>query len=133
MTLHPSFRPEVQRRRQQEFDQAGTRAEVDQLIQRWQREDLEGERVEAVQTAQIRALQERVRHLEEMLLDHDRVGLSDAVVDIVAMALARKLDEVESRMLKFLGVHQIGRTYPANAVVVKSGSLWISPKLPGCE
>jgi hypothetical protein len=37
-----------------------------------------------------------------------------------------KRREIERRMVKFHGVHEAGRTYEANALVVKRGSLWIS-------
>jgi hypothetical protein len=120
----------VQQRRQQEFDAARTRAEVDRLLERWQREDDAAARAEDWRTKQIA---EHGRRLDR--LEHG--ALSDALVDVLADVLAqtrkemtaeftKKLAEIEQKIPKFCGVHEAGRTYGPNALVVKSGSLWIS-------
>jgi hypothetical protein len=127
----------IQQRRQQEFDAAGTRAEVDQLIQRWQREDTELKCTETSQAKQISALEARVRHLEQVLLSENRCGLSDGVVDTIAMAMDTMRRRIEQKIPKFCGPHEAGRTYEPHSFVIKGGSLWISlvrtVKPPGTE
>jgi hypothetical protein len=121
----------VQQRRQQQFDAARTRVEVDRLLQQWQREDDAAARAEDWRTKQVAEHGRRLDRLERSR------GPSDVLVDALADALAQvrkemtaeftqKLAEIERKIPRFCGVHEAARTYPAHSFVVKSGSLWIS-------
>jgi hypothetical protein len=133
----------VQKRRQQEFDQARTRAEVDQLLERWQSEDDAAARAQDWRTRQVVEHGRRLDRLERALFNANG-DLSDTLVDVFAKVLARerkgfeqKLTEIERQIPKFHGVHEAGRTYEPHSLVVKGGGLWISliktTRPPGCE
>jgi hypothetical protein len=56
----------------------------------------------------------------------DPVGLLAEVVRKERERVDAKLDRVEGDQLRFRGVHESGRSYPRNSLVVKRGGLWVA-------
>jgi alkylhydroperoxidase family enzyme len=132
----------IQQRRQAEFDAATSRVEVDRLIQRWQHEDTELERVESLQATQVKELQARIHALETFFFNASG-ELSDVFVDLIAMPIAkirrsiqeneiaelrRQVEDLERTRVKYHGVHEYGVLYPEGSMVTRGGSVWYATK-----
>jgi hypothetical protein len=61
-----------------------------------------------------------------MLLAPELDGLSDDLIDTIALAMVEQRRQIERLIPKFCGPHEIGRTYEPHSLVVKGGGLWIS-------
>jgi hypothetical protein len=128
--LHPSFDPEVSARRKQEFEGAGSAWEVGELQKRWSQEDEVMARAGDYRNQQVDELHARVAALERLLGPHAET-LTSAMAEVIGAAIGsqrRELDtrlaEIEARQLKFMGVHEAGRAYKANSLVIRKGGLW---------
>lgn len=64
------------------------------------------------------ALEHRIARIERM------VARDGPLVAAVGDAMREIRTQIESTRLKFLGVHEIGRSYEPGSLVVRSGSLW---------
>jgi hypothetical protein len=130
VTVHPSFDPVVQERRQAEFDKAASAYEVKELHARWAQEDVALAALSDLRSQEIAELRGRVAQLERMLGPHAET-LTSAMAEVIGHAIGsqrRELDariaEIENRQLKFMGVHEAGRAYKANSLVIRKGGLW---------
>jgi hypothetical protein len=104
-------------RRQAEFDGARTQLDVQRLEAKWRQEDAAIERTENLQAEQLRELRDRVLSLERCIHPMIRQrGVFDTMHD--------RLHALEQRQLRFCGVHEAGRQYRANSLVVRNGGLW---------
>lgn len=92
-----------------------------------------------LQDQEIQDLRQRVRALEAWFAP-DKEGAPHVIghlIDVIAEALGRttkklrkelggRINKLEQGQLRFLGVHEAGRAYRANSVVVKRGGLWVA-------
>jgi hypothetical protein len=81
-------------------------------------------------------LERRVARLERSLKPGGKI--LDALGDAIGMhvsALKKEIARVDRGQMRFFGVHESGRSYRANSLVVRRGGLWIAlqdtTELPG--
>ena len=80
-----------------------------------------GELTEAFVTAWAKAISDVVRDYVAKRLGEVQTRIGDE-----ARRVEDRLAEVERQQLRFCGVHEPGRSYRANSLVVKRGGLWIA-------
>jgi hypothetical protein len=127
-----------QAEREAEFKAARSRAEVDMLLKAWSDEDRQAE-YQTEQRGRLDDIERRTNHdrLEDLVARVKAVEgsllpggdffdqLVEALGDHIGQ-IRRRLDALESSQWKFAGVHEPGKTYSKNGLVVRSGSLWIA-------
>lgn len=69
---------------------------------------------------ELQALKRRVAKLERM------VAPGGILAQALGDCLRIRFEEIERRQLRFFGVHEPGRSYRANSLVVRKGGLWIA-------
>jgi hypothetical protein len=126
MTPHPSRHPETIFRRQREFDAAETKAQVDALMKRWQLEDRAAEQAETVQAKNVNALAAEVANLNR------RAERTTQQLLKICDLLITRIERLEQTQIRFAGVHQTGKTYAPNTIVIKRGQAWISKEHTDC-
>jgi hypothetical protein len=118
------------RRRQLEFDQAATAADVAQLQVRWQSEDAATFAAEDYRVKEVAALHQRVAVLERLLGPGGRrlaEVTGDALRRIRTEDRALLLGEVERRgYVTYAGVWDEGTDYVRGAMVTHGGSAWVA-------
>jgi hypothetical protein len=116
---HPSFAHEFERRPL--FEAAKTHAEVKALEEQWRREDEAEIVAQSAQARQAADHERRLAYVEDVV--ERQLG---KLLDLVIKTLRKEIAEVAAKQLKFCGVHEPGRSYKANSMVVKRGGLWIA-------
>jgi hypothetical protein len=116
-----AFRLDIQAARTREFEAAQTAAEVKALDERWRIEDQAVERAQSAQARQAADHERRLVYVEEVLEEQ-----VPKLLELVIGTLRKEMAEVEAKQLKFYGVHEPGRSYAPNSMVVKKGGLWIA-------
>ena len=67
----------------------------------------------------------RIARLERMLLSQDGKRWSESLCKSIGEAIGRVAADVKKDIPKFCGVFSPGSVYQRNALVVRSGGLWI--------
>jgi hypothetical protein len=67
------------------------------------------------------AVEARLSYLEDVV--ENQVG---RLVELAVGTLRQEIAAVEAKQLRFYGVHEPGRSYAPNSMVVKKGGLWIA-------
>jgi hypothetical protein len=126
MIPHPSRQPETIFRRQAEFDAAETRGQVDVLMKRWELEDRVVEQAETVIAKNVNALAAEVANLNRRAerTTQQLLRICDKLID--------RIERLEQQQIKFAGVHQTGKTYSPNTIVIKRGQAWIAKEHTDC-
>ncbi|MCE3248554.1 MAG: hypothetical protein K0R41_2379 [Geminicoccaceae bacterium] len=132
--MHPSTDPTTMRRRDAEFAKAETKAAVDQLQERWQREDAAALNAQDYRVKEVADLQARVARLERLLGPGGKRlagGLAKATGDALRRIRTeereRILGEVEKRgYVSYRGTWDEGADYARGAMVTCAGSTWIA-------
>ena len=132
MTAHSSMRPEVIARRDAEFAAAQSAADVTALQRKWVAQDLAMERAASAEGQELARMREelqgahaRIARLERMLLSTDGKGLSESLCQSIGGTIGRAVSDVRRDIPRFMGVFAPGSVYQRNALVVRSGGLWI--------
>jgi hypothetical protein len=123
-----------QSEREAEFRAARTSIEVERLLRAWATEDpgeqqIQASRLDAVESA---VVDERLTRLERQVADLQDALTgegADALVEVLGKAFSirdRRLDKLERNQIRFEGVHEAGKLYEPNSLVIRRGGLWVS-------
>jgi hypothetical protein len=116
-----AFNLEVQNRRRAEYEATRNRAELDLVEKRWAEEDRLAEQAQTWQARQAADHERRLAYLEDVV--ENQVG---RLVELAVGTLRKEIAAVEAKQLKFFGVHEPGRSYASNSMVVRKGGLWVA-------
>jgi hypothetical protein len=116
-----AFDIDLQNRRAREYETTTSRAELDQLEARWRAEDRAVEQAQSWQARQAADHERRLVYVEEVIEEQ-----VPKLLELVIGTLRKEIGEVEAKQLRFYGVHEAGRSYAANSMVVKRGGLWVA-------
>ena len=75
--------------------------------------------------AELQDANARIARLERVLLSQDGKRLSENIIKSIGDAIGRVAADVRKDIPKFMGVFAPGSVYRRNALVVRSGGLWI--------
>jgi hypothetical protein len=111
------------RRRQQEFDGAASRYELDLVMNQWAEEDAAAQQARSIEVRRVDDLSHRLRRLE---------ALVSALPDALGEALARHVAGAFEKQapLRYAGVWAADEDYARNTLATYDGGMWLALGTP---